>query len=143
MTETGAAEKGKFTHEPCGQSYRRRHSGEVRAEPVGGDAYVATTLSWLGDPAAESYARHVLADLSRSPTVRPRRIASANLDLGLALVVADKPDEAADVALAAVESGRLVPSNYWLVSEVVSGIEGGGAPDASVVREAFRDTYRA
>ncbi|WP_233434329.1 hypothetical protein [Nocardia yamanashiensis] len=44
--------------------------------------------------------------------------------------------------VAAVESGRLVPSNYWRVTEVVNGIEGRGAPDAATVREAFRDTYR-
>ncbi|MCP2316520.1 Helix-turn-helix domain-containing protein [Nocardia amikacinitolerans] len=110
-------------------------------DPAKSDAYVATTLAWLGDPAAESYARHVLADLAGAASVRPRRIASANLDLGLALVAAEKPDEAAHVALAAVASGRLVPSNYWRVSEVVSRIEDRGAPDAAMVREAFRDTY--
>ncbi|MBF6092877.1 helix-turn-helix transcriptional regulator [Nocardia cyriacigeorgica] len=118
-----------------------RPEHHFRYDPAKSDAYVATTLAWLGDPAAESYARHVLADLSGAATVRPRRVASANLDLGLALVAADKPDEAAGVALAAVTSGRLVPSNYWRVSEVVSGIEGRSASDAAEVREAFRDTY--
>ncbi|MCP2290971.1 hypothetical protein [Nocardia amikacinitolerans] len=83
----------------------------------------------------------MLADLAGAASVRPRRIASANLDLGLALVAAEKPDEAAHVALAAVASGRLVPSNYWRVSEVVSRIEDRGVPDAAMVREAFRDTY--
>ncbi|WP_028477333.1 helix-turn-helix domain-containing protein [Nocardia sp. CNY236] len=119
-----------------------RPEHHFRYDPAKSDAYVATTLSWLGDPAAESYARHVLSDLKRSPTVRPRRIASANLDLGLALVAAGKTEEAAHVTLRAVESGRLVPSNYWRVSEVVTGIAGRGAPDAAVVRAAFRDTYR-
>ncbi|MET9490147.1 helix-turn-helix transcriptional regulator [Nocardia sp. NPDC006630] len=118
-----------------------RPEHHFRYDPAKSDAYVATTLAWLGDPAAESYARHVLADLAGAAFVRPRRIASANLDLGLALVVADKPDEAADVALTAVESGRLVPSNYWRVAEVVSGIEGRGVADAAIVREAFRDIY--
>lgn len=65
------------------------------------------------------------------------------MNLGLALVAADKPDEAADVTLTAVTSGRLVPSNYWRVAEVVSGIEGRDAPDAATVREVFRDTYSA
>lgn len=120
-----------------------RPEHHFRYDPAKSDAYVATTLAWLGDPAAESYARHVLADLAGAATIRPRRIASANLDLGLALVAADKPDEAADVALAAVTSGRLVPSNYWRVAEVVSGIEEHGAGEAVTVREAFRDTYRA
>ncbi|WP_067660104.1 hypothetical protein [Nocardia harenae] len=99
--------------------------------------------AWLGDPAAESYARHVLADLERSPAARPRRIAMARLDLGLALIAADKADEAADAALVAVESGRLVPSHYWRVSEVAAGIEAQGVPEAAVVRGAFRDIYRS
>ncbi|MFI6048100.1 helix-turn-helix domain-containing protein [Nocardia sp. NPDC051321] len=119
-----------------------RPEHHFRYDPAKSDAYVATTLAWLGDPAAESYARHVLTDLSGATSTRPRRIASANLDLGLALVAADKPDEAADVALAAVTSGRLVPSNYWRVTELVTGIEDRDTADAAVVREAFRDTYR-
>ncbi|NKY52380.1 helix-turn-helix domain-containing protein [Nocardia vermiculata] len=118
-----------------------RPEHHFRFDPAKSDAYVATTLSWLGDPAAESYARHVLADLEAAQLVRPRRIASANLDLGLTLVAAGKPDEAASTAVTAVLSGRLVPSNYWRVSEVVSGIESQAPSDAATVREAFRDTY--
>ncbi|MFI7003991.1 helix-turn-helix domain-containing protein [Nocardia sp. NPDC050175] len=125
-----------------GLSAPDRPEHHFRYDPAKSDAYVATTLAWLGDPAAEPYARHVLTDLSGATSTRPRRIASANLDLGLALVAADKPDEAADVALAAVTSGRLVPSNYWRVTEVVTGIENRDTADAAVVREAFRDTYR-
>lgn len=124
-----------------GLSVPDRPEHHFRYDPAKSDAYVATTLSWLGDPAAESYARHVLADLTAAPTTRPRRIAMANLDLARALVAADKPDEAANVALTAVESGRLVPSHYWRVAEVVAGIKDRGAPDAAVVREAFRDLY--
>ncbi|WP_328402352.1 helix-turn-helix domain-containing protein [Nocardia sp. NBC_00403] len=124
-----------------GLSVPDRPEHHFRYDPAKSDAYVATTLAWLGDPAAEPYARHVLADLAGATSVRPRRNAMANLDLGLALVAADKPDEAADVALAVVTSGNLVPSHYWRVAEVVSRIEGRGAPDAAVVREAFRDTY--
>lgn len=120
--------------------YRPEH--HFRYDPAKSDAYVATTLAWLGDTAAEPYARQVLADLTTAPTTRPRRIASANLDLGLALVAAGKPDEAAHVALAAVESRRLVPSNYWRVSEVVAGIADRGAPDAVVVADAFQEIYR-
>ncbi|MBU3060299.1 helix-turn-helix domain-containing protein [Nocardia sp. NEAU-G5] len=118
-----------------------RPEHHFRYDPAKSDAYVATTLSWLGDPGAESYARHVLADLESAKTTRPRRIASANLDLGLALVAAGKPDEAADAALTAVTSGRLVPSNFWRVSEVVTGIEDRDSADAAVVRDAFRDIY--
>lgn len=120
-----------------------RPEHHFRYDPAKADAYVATTLSWLGDPAAVPYARHVLTDLTQAVSVRPRRIASANLDLGLALVGAGKPDEAAEAALTAVTSGRLVPSNFWRVSEVVTGIEGRDAGDAATVREAFRDIYPA
>lgn len=120
-----------------------RPEHHFRYDPAKSDAYVATTLAWLGDPAAESYARHVLADLAGAASARPRRIASANLDLGLALVAAGKPDEAAHVALTAVTSGRLVPSNYWRVAEVVAGIEDRDGADAATVREAFRDIYPA
>ncbi|MGW4123642.1 helix-turn-helix domain-containing protein [Nocardia sp. NPDC004711] len=110
-------------------------------DPAKSDAYVATTLAWLGDPAAESYARHVLADQLAAENPRPRRIATARIDLGLALVAADKPDEAASVAIEAVTSGRLVPSNIWRVTEVVKEIEQSDAPDAAIVREAIRDMY--
>ncbi|WP_433680694.1 XRE family transcriptional regulator [Nocardia sp. CA-119907] len=120
-----------------------RPEHHFRYDPAKSDAYVATTLSWIGDPAAEAYARNVLADLAGAASVRPRRIATARVDLGLALVAADKPDEAADVTLTAVISGRLVPSNFWRVAEVVSGIEGRDVPDAATVRDAFRDTYPA
>lgn len=122
-----------------GLSSPERPEHHFRYDPAKSDTYVATTLSWLGDPAAESYARQVLTELTRSPTARPRRIATANLDLGLALVASGKPDEAAHAALTAVTSGRLVPSNYWRVSEVVAGIEGRAA---TTVRDAFRDIYR-
>ncbi len=124
-----------------GLSVPDRPEHHFRYDPAKSDAYVATTLAWLGDPGAEAYARHVLADLVGAVTIRPRRIASANLDLGLALVAANKPDEAAGAALTAVESGRLVPSTYWRVSEIVTGIEGRDAADAAVVRDAFRDIY--
>ncbi len=124
-----------------GLSTPDRPEHHFRYDPAKSDAYVATTLSWLGDPAAESYARHVLADLTTATSVRPRRIAMANLDLARALVAAGKPDEAADVTLSVVNSGNLVPSHYWRVTEVVAGIEELGVPDAALVREAFQDTY--
>ncbi|AYF76424.1 XRE family transcriptional regulator [Nocardia yunnanensis] len=119
-----------------------RPEHHFRYDPAKSDSYVATTLAWLGDPAAETYARHVLTELVGSARTRPRRIATANIDLGLALVAADKPDEAADVTLTAVTSGRLVPSNFWRVTEVVTGIERRDPPDAAGIREALRDLYR-
>jgi hypothetical protein len=51
--------------------------------------YVATTLSWLGDKAAEGLARQVLAAIE-APEIRPRprRAALARLDLALVILAA-------------------------------------------------------
>jgi hypothetical protein len=107
-------------------------------------AYTATTLSWLGDPAAEPYAREVLARLEsgRDGGPRPRRTASARLDLALALVAAEKPDEAAGQALAAMRSGRIVPSNAWRAAEIVLAVEAAGLPEGAELREAY-ETIRS
>lgn len=105
------------------------------------EAYIATTLSWSGDPAAEGIAREVLVRLERGMDggpPRPRRAASARLDLSMALVAADKHDEAASTAMAAVESGLLVPSNFWRASEVADMIEDRGARSRSAPRGARR-----
>ena len=86
-------------------------------------AYVATTLAWSGDLGAEGHARQVLARLESAADgpPRPRRAASARLDLALTLVGTGQMDEAAGTALHAVTSGRLVPSNYWRAEEVGAG----------------------
>ena len=73
---------------------------------------------------AEPYARQVLTRLesaSNGPP-RPRRAASARLDLSLALIAADQHDEAAGVARHAILSGRIVPSNYWRAREVIRAV---------------------
>jgi hypothetical protein len=103
------------------------------------DAYTATTLAWIGDPAAERYARHVLARLESTVDgpPRPRRAASARLDLSLALIAAGRHDEAAGTALEAVTSGRLVPSNYWRAREVIQAVAERGVPEAAELPEAY------
>lgn len=58
-----------------------------RYDPAKAHSYAATTLAWAGDPAAASVARDVIAELEQEGA-RPRRIASARLDLGLALLAA-------------------------------------------------------
>lgn len=118
-----------------------RPEHHYRYDPAKSDAYTATTLSWLGDPAAEPYARGVLSRLecTTDGPPRPRRAASARLDLALALLASDKPDEAADAALTAVASGRLVPSNYWRAAEVVDAVEARQVPEAVELREAYRE----
>jgi transcriptional regulator with XRE-family HTH domain len=112
-----------------------------RYDPAKSQAYMATTLSWLGDPAAEGYARQVLARLESSADgpPRPRRAASARLDLSLALVGAGRHDEAAGTALEAITSGRLVPSNYWRAREVIQVVAERGVPEAAELDEAYRE----
>lgn len=114
-----------------------------RYDPGKAHAYTATTLAWLGDPTAEGYAREVLSHLEsrKDGQARPRRAASARLDLALALLAADKPDEAAYTTLEAVTSGRLVPSTYWRAGEVLQAVEARGVPEAAELREAY-ETYR-
>ncbi|MFI6457377.1 hypothetical protein ACIBF6_38205 [Streptosporangium amethystogenes] len=112
-----------------------------RYDPSKSEAYVATTLSWLGDPAAESYARQVLARLESAADglVRPRRATSARLDLALALLATDQSDEAGQLALTSMTSGVLVPSSYWRVREVIGAIETRRMPEAAELREAYRE----
>jgi transcriptional regulator with XRE-family HTH domain len=117
-----------------------RPEHHFRYDPAKADAYVATTLAWVGDPAAETYARDVVRQLERPPErpVRPRRAASARLDLGLALLAAGKPDEASEVARLAVLSGRLAPSTWWRLAEIMAGIEKAGLSEARQLREICR-----
>jgi hypothetical protein len=51
---------------PLPVPYRPEH--HYRYDPAKSEAYAATTLAWLGDPAAERYARHVLARLESTAT---------------------------------------------------------------------------
>jgi hypothetical protein len=109
-------------------------------DPAKSDAYTATTLAWLGDPAASGYARDVLSRLESGTDGPPRqrRAASARLDLALALTTSAELDEAASTTLEAVTSGLLVPSNYWRADEVISMIDRRGLPEAGELQEAYR-----
>lgn len=109
-------------------------------DPAKAHSYAATTLAWVGDPAAASVASDVIEELKREGA-RPRRVASAQLDLGLALLSAKKPDEAAAEARAAISSGRVVPSNWWRAAEVVAGVVESGAPEGVDLAELARE-YR-
>jgi transcriptional regulator with XRE-family HTH domain len=105
-------------------------------DPAKAHSYAATTLAWADDPAAEAVARDVITELEREGA-RPRRVASAKLDLGLALLAAQKPDEAAATATDAIRSGRIVASNWWRASEVVAGVQRAGVIEASDLREEY------
>ncbi|MEU0689402.1 transcriptional regulator [Streptomyces uncialis] len=109
-------------------------------EPEKALAYTATTLAWIGDPAAETYAREVITGLAPAGDVQkwPRRVASANIDLALALLVDDRPDEACDAVQRAILSGRVVPSNHWRALEVVRAVEARRLPEARDLREAYQ-----
>lgn len=108
-------------------------------DPAKALAYTATTLAWLGDAAAEPFAREVIARLSPSNDVTkwPRRVASANIDLALVLLVDNRLDEACDSAQKAILSGRVVPSNHWRALEVVNAVEARQLPEAPELREAY------
>jgi transcriptional regulator with XRE-family HTH domain len=121
----------------------RPHQPEhhYRYDPGKALSYTATTLAWAGDPAAEQYARTVVSELEVVAEHRPRRLASARLDLALALLAAGKPDEAGAQALAAVISGRVVASNWWRAAEVLAEVERSGIREAGQLREACQ-THR-
>jgi transcriptional regulator with XRE-family HTH domain len=108
-------------------------------DPAKSLAYTATTLAWLGDAAAETYAREVIARLAPVDDVSkwPRRVASANIDLALTLLANDRLDEACDAAQRAILSGRIVPSNHWRALEIVKAVESLRLPEASDLRGAY------
>jgi transcriptional regulator with XRE-family HTH domain len=118
-----------------------RPEHHYRYDPAKSEAYLATTLAWIGDPAAECYARHVLARIESTVDgpPRPRRAASARLDLSLALIAAGRHDEAAGTTLEAISSGRLVPSTYWRAREVIKAVAERGVPEAAELAEAYRE----
>ncbi len=116
-----------------------RPEHHYRYDPAKSNAYTATTLAWLGDPAAEDYARQVLARLeSATYGPRPRRAASARLDLALTLIATGRLDEAASTTLDAVTSRLLVPSNYWRAEEVITAVTTRRVPEGRELQEAYR-----
>lgn len=120
-----------------------RPEHHYRYDPAKSLAFTATTLAWLGDPAAVGYSRDVLRRLESTADggPRPRRAASARLDLALALMAADNPGEASDVAMRAVLAGRLVPSNYWRAEEVMVAVERRDPAAGRQLWDAYRTIY--
>jgi DNA-binding XRE family transcriptional regulator len=110
-----------------------------RYDPDKAEAYLATTLAWLGDAASEHYARHVVARFTQEAEAGrwPRRLAAAKIDLALALLLTDRLDEACAVAQESMLSGRLAASNHWRALEVVRAIEARGLSEASDLRETY------
>jgi tetratricopeptide (TPR) repeat protein len=127
---------------PMSKPDRPEH--HYRYDPDKAVAYTATTLAWLGDPAAENYAREVVARLQLTEDLAkwPRRVAGANLDLALTLLVTNRLDEACHAAKQAILSGRVVPSNHWRAAEVVQAVEARRLPEARDLREAYEGLRR-
>jgi transcriptional regulator with XRE-family HTH domain len=127
---------------PLPKSDRPEH--HYRYDPDKSVAYTATTLAWVGDPAAESYAREIIARLKPSEDVGkwPRRVAAAKLDLALTLLVTNRLDEACYSAEQAILSGRVVPSNHWRAAEIVRAVEDRKLPKAADLREAYEGLKR-
>jgi hypothetical protein len=115
-----------------------RPEHHYRYDPGKAAAYTATTLAWAGDPAAEEYARAVVADLDPAGDggQRPRRAASARLDLGLALLASGEAEQASVEAISAITSGRVVASNWWRATELLTGVDRSG-----VKSDDLRDAY--
>ncbi|MGH4013858.1 MAG: helix-turn-helix domain-containing protein [Pseudonocardiaceae bacterium] len=127
---------------PLSRPDRPEH--HYRYDPTKAVAYTATTLAWVGDAAAENYAREIIARLHRNGNSDrwPRRVAAANIDLALALLATDRLDEAAASVLAAMLSGMVVPSNHWRTLEVVHAIEARGLPEGRDLRETYEHMRR-
>jgi transcriptional regulator with XRE-family HTH domain len=116
-----------------------RPEHHYRYDPDKSIAYTATTLAWIGDPAAEGYAREIIKrlDAGADPNKWPRRVASANIDMSLALLVTNRIDEASYHTMQALTSGRVVPSNQWRAAEVVRAVESKGLHEAAELREVY------
>jgi hypothetical protein len=130
--------------EPVEQLAERVAGGErpehhYRYDPPKSQAYIATTLAWVGDTAAEGITREVLAAIEAPGAAppRPRRAALARLDLALALTAAGKPDEAAATALQAVRSGRLAPVDGRRVRDIIRAVTASHALSARELAEAY------
>lgn len=116
------------------QSQDRSADHHFHVDPAKLELYTGTALSWLGDPAAEDIARHAAARYETDE--RPRRLATAYLDLGLVLARLGRPDEAAHFGMRALGANHVVPSNAWRVDELAAAVSGyRGVPEVEALRE--------
>jgi transcriptional regulator with XRE-family HTH domain len=110
--------------------------------------YTATTLVWLGEDhtAAEDAARAAVAqyDIDAIDGQWVRRLALARVDLALVLAAADQPDEAVHLTHLALDSGRVVPSNLWRLTELDHdlGSRYGGTAQVADLHDRYLDFHR-
>jgi tetratricopeptide (TPR) repeat protein len=104
--------------------------------------YAATCYTWLGETErAEEHAREVIAQsIGPGEVVRwPTRLAVARLDLGLVAAQRGQPDEAAQLGMAALRSGRVVGSTLGWFAELDTMLQK-SHPDLAEV-EDFHEQY--
>jgi len=110
--------------------------------------YTATTLAWLGDDhaAAEAAARLAVDqyDVDAIDGRWARRLALARIDLALVLAGADQPDEAVHLTGLALDSGRMVTSNLWRLTELDHRLTGryGRTADVVDIHDRYIDLHR-
>jgi len=123
----------------CPLSTPNRPEHHYRYDPAKATSYTATTLSWIGDPAAVDHAREVIARLEPGDGHggRPRRLAVARLDLALALVGQGEVGEAVDSTLTAITSGYVAPSNRWRAREAITAVQQAGTREVGTLRDAY------
>jgi hypothetical protein len=93
----------------------------ISKERRGPAFYAATCYTWLGEAErAEEHAREVIAQsVSADGVVRwPTRLAVARLDLALVAVQRGQPDEAAQLGIWALHSGRVGDSTLGWFAEL-------------------------
>jgi hypothetical protein len=104
--------------------------------------YAATCYTWLGETErAEEHAREVIAQsMGPGGVVRwPTRLAIARLDLGLVAAQRGQLDEAVQLGMAALRSGRVVASTLGWFAELDETLRGNHA-DVTEVQE-FHEQY--
>lgn len=129
----------KVNRMACPLSTPDRPEHHYRYDPAKATSYTATTLSWVGDPAAVDHAREVIARLEPGEAHgrRPRRLAVARLDLALALVGRGEIGEAVDSTLTAITSGHVAPSNRWRAREAINAVRQAGPREVETLRDAY------
>jgi hypothetical protein len=109
------------------------YPGTPRGEPLG---RVRAYLGYVGTLLRPA---HPGPGSNQPRTGRRDRAASARLDLSLALIASGRHDEAAGTALEAINSGRIMPSNYWRAREVIHAVADRGVPEPTELAEAYQE----
>lgn len=104
-------------------------------------SYTATTLAWLGSPEGIHAARSVIERFRPNSAGQPwpRRYALGHVDLALGSARQGEHEQAVDSVRTALDSGAIVPSNYWRVAEVLRELAAAQVPAAGELQAAYRN----